>query len=44
MLSTAQLRRFLLRHPLLVLELGFRPVLDPAAPYGFDVDATLPCD
>jgi hypothetical protein len=44
MLYTAQLRRFLLRHPLLVLELGFRPVLDPAAPYGFDVDATLPCD
>jgi hypothetical protein len=44
MLYTAQLRRFLLRHPLLVIELGFRLVLDPSAPYGFDVEQTLPCD
>ena len=44
MLYTAQLRRFLLRHPLLVLELGFRLVLDPTAAYGFDVEATLPCE
>jgi len=42
MLYTTQLRRFLLRHPLLVIELGFRLVLDPSAPYGFDVEATLP--
>jgi hypothetical protein len=40
---TAQLRRFLLRHPLLVIELGFHLVLDPRAPYGFDVEHTLPC-
>jgi hypothetical protein len=39
-----QVRRFLLEHPLLVLELGFRPVLDPSAPYGFDVERTVPCD
>lgn len=44
MLSTTQLRRFLLRHPLLVIELGFRLVLDPSQPYGFDVEQTLPCD
>jgi hypothetical protein len=44
MLYTTQLRRFLLRHPLLVIELGFRLVLDPRAPYGFDVQATLPCE
>jgi len=42
MLDTTQLRRFLLRHPLLVIDLGFRLVLDPSAPYGFDVEATLP--
>ena len=42
-LYTSQLRRFLLRHPLLVIELGFHLVLDPSAPYGFDVEATLPC-
>ena len=40
---TTQLRRFLLRHPLLVIELGFHLVLDKSAPYGFDVEATLPC-
>jgi hypothetical protein len=40
---TSQLRRFLLRHPLLVIELGFHLVLDPSAPYGFDVEKTLPC-
>ena len=41
---TAELRRFLLRHPLLVIELGFRLVLDKSAAYGFDIEATLPCD
>src|SRR5947207_3297338 len=40
---TSQLRRFLLKHPLLVIELGFHLVLDPGAPYGFDIEATLPC-
>ena len=39
---TTQLRAFLLTHPLLVIELGFQLVLDARAPYGFDVEATLP--
>jgi hypothetical protein len=38
------LRSFLVKHPLLVLELGFRPVPDPTQPYGFDVEQTVPCD
>ena len=37
-----QLRRFLVEHPLLVLERGFRPVLDYTLPYGFDVEGTVP--
>ena len=37
-----QLRRFLVEHPLLVLDLGFRPVLDVNQPYGFDVQRTVP--
>ncbi len=41
---TSQLRRFLLKHPLLVIELGFRLVLDTSAPYGFDLEQTLPCE
>ncbi len=41
---TSQLRRFLLKHPLLVIELGFQLVLDPSAPYGFDCQHTLPSD
>src|SRR5258708_16436865 len=32
MLFTAQLRRFLLRHPLFVIDLAFRLALDPTAP------------
>jgi hypothetical protein len=36
------LRRYLVEHPLLVLELGFRPVLAPEQPYGFDVERTVP--
>lgn len=44
MLYTTHLRRFLLRHPLLVIELGFRLVLDNSAPYGFDLEQTVPCD
>lgn len=39
-----QLRTFLLEHPLLVIELGFRLVLDPTQPYGFDVQRTVPGD
>src|SRR6266516_352805 len=38
---TSQLRRFLLKHPLLVIELGFHLALDPTAPYGFDCQRTL---
>ncbi|GER89809.1 hypothetical protein KDW_39710 [Dictyobacter vulcani] len=37
-----QLRTFLLEHPLLILELGFRLVLDATKPYGFDAQRTLP--
>jgi hypothetical protein len=37
-----QLRRYLVEHPLLVLDLGFRPVLDRNQPYGFDVERTVP--
>ncbi|MGH7866770.1 MAG: transposase [Candidatus Dormibacteraceae bacterium] len=38
------LRRYLLEHPLLVLALGFIPVLDANEPYGFDVERTVPSD
>jgi hypothetical protein len=44
MIYTSQLRRFLIKHPLLVIELGFHLELDPTAPYGFDGEETLPCD
>src|SRR3989441_1380589 len=41
-----QLRTFLVQHPWLVLELGFRPVTTGevalTSPYGFDVEATVP--
>ncbi len=40
--ACTRLRRFLVDHPLLVLELGFRPVLDLTQPYGFDVERTVP--
>jgi hypothetical protein len=40
---TKQLRNFLVKHPLLVIELGFELELDPSADYGFDVERTLPC-
>ena len=39
-----ELRRFLVRHPALVLRLGFHPVVDPSSPWGFDVERTVPCD
>ena len=38
----SHLRRFLCDHPLLVLEVGFLPVLDPTQPYGFDIERTVP--
>jgi hypothetical protein len=44
LIYTSQLRRFLLKHPLLVIELGFHLELDPNAPYGFDCQKTLPSD
>ncbi len=44
MIYTSQLRRFLLKHPLLIIELGFNLETDPTAPYGFDGEKTLPCD
>src|SRR5436309_2991135 len=41
--STPRWRAYLLDHPLLVLELGFRPHLDLNEAYGFDVEKTVPC-
>jgi hypothetical protein len=41
--STPRWRAYLLDHPLLVLELGFRAHLDLKEPYGFDVSKTVPC-
>lgn len=38
------LRNFLVKHPPLVLLLGFRPVPSEASPYGFDVSRTVPTD
>jgi hypothetical protein len=40
--STPGFRAYLLDHPLLVLELGFRPHVDLSQPYGFDVAKTVP--
>ena len=37
------LRTFLIRHPLLILELGFLPVVDPKEPYGFDIQKKISC-
>lgn len=42
--SIAALRRFLVEHPLLVLELGFRPAHALAHPLGFDVEQTVPSE
>lgn len=33
-----------MKHPALVLALGFRPKVDPTKRYGFDVEKTVPCD
>jgi len=37
------LRRFLVDHPALVLELGFHPKVTPTEPAGFDPERTVPC-
>jgi Transposase DDE domain len=44
LLFTSQLRRFLLKHPLLVIELGFHLELTPNAAYGFDAQQTIPSE
>lgn len=38
-----ELRNFLVKHPALVLRLGFRPAVDPTSPWGFNVERTVPC-
>jgi hypothetical protein len=38
----SELREYLIKHPALVWWLGFERVLDQAAPYGFDVAASVP--
>src|SRR5512138_1665000 len=38
----SDLRKFLIQHPALVYYLGFERVLDPSAPYGFDVAQSVP--
>jgi hypothetical protein len=40
--STPRGPAYLLDHPFLVLELGFRPHVDLKEPYGFDVATTVP--
>ncbi len=42
MIYMPQLRSFLKRHPLLILELGFHRHLDPSTAYGCAVEKTLP--
>lgn len=42
LIYATQLRDFLVKHPLLVIELGFHLALDPTHPYGFDVERSLP--
>jgi hypothetical protein len=42
--TCTRLRRFLIEHPLLVLEIGFRPKLAWDKPYGFDVERIVPSD
>ena len=42
LLSTPRWRAYLLDHPLLVLELGFRPHIDLTQAYGFHVNKTVP--
>jgi hypothetical protein len=44
MIYTSQLRRFLLKHPLLVIELGFNLTLDFTSRYGFNYNKTVPSE
>lgn len=44
LIYASQLRRFLLTHPLLIIEFGFHLVLDSTQLYGFDARRTLPCE
>jgi len=44
LLYTSQLRRYLLKHPLLVIELGFDLALDAEHPYGFVLEQSVPCE
>lgn len=39
---TTQLRQFLIKHPLLVIELGFQLELEKSMPYGFSPKKTFP--
>jgi hypothetical protein len=41
---TTRLRRFLVKHPALVVRVGFRVVPDSTQPFGFDVEQTVPSD
>jgi hypothetical protein len=42
--SSEELRRFLLKHPALVVFLGFKlKGVSPALPFGFDIEETVPC-
>ena len=41
---TSQLRKFLLDHPLLVIELGFQLDLDYTSRYGFNYNTTVPSE
>ena len=43
LIYSTQLRSFLLKHPLLIIDFNFELVLDPSTPYGFDAEKTLPC-
>ncbi len=42
--TASQLRRFLIKHPLLVIDLGFDLELDPSAIYGINCEKTIPTD
>jgi hypothetical protein len=41
---TSRLRSFLVKHPLLVIELGFQLKLHYNSRYGFDYEKTVPCE
>ncbi len=43
MIYAKQLCAFLIEHPLLIIDFGFKLVLDSHASYVFDAEKTLPC-